>query len=186
MTEGEDRKTVEAVLRGERAAYAVLVDRYKDRVFNLAYRMTGRFSDADDLTQEAFIRAYVNLSRFETEKSFFTWLYTISLNTVRNHLKKRNRDFIDNAVEWAEHVAAGAGPAASDPEGDMNERQLQELLQECLLRLPLDTREAVILRFYQDLSFEETAEILGISLSAAKMRVYRGLEKLKEGLSKKG
>ena len=181
MTEGEDRKTVEAVLRGERAAYAVLVDRYKDRVFNLAYRMTGRFSDADDLTQEAFIRAYVNLGRFDTEKSFFTWLYTISLNTVRNHLKKRNRDFIDNAVELAEHVAAGA-----DPEGDMNERQLQELLQECLLRLPLDTREAVILRFYQDLSFEETAAVLGISLSAAKMRVYRGLEKLREGLSKKG
>lgn len=185
MTEGDDRETVEAVLRGERAAYAVLVDRYKDRVFNLAYRMTGRFSDADDLTQEAFIRAYVNLGRFDTEKSFFTWLYTISLNTARNHLKKRSRDIIDGAESWEDGRDTG-GPGEETPESALGGRQEQARLQACLLRLPLDTREAVILRFYQDLSFEETAAVLGISESAAKMRVYRGLEKLREGLSKKG
>lgn len=178
MTEGDERKAVEAVLRGERAAYAVLVDRYKDRVFNLAFRMTGRYGDADDLTQEAFIRAYLNLGRFDRDRSFFNWLYTIALNVVRNHLKKRSRDIIDGAATWEDGRDAG-GPGEETPESALGGREEQARLQACLLRLPVETREAVVLRFYEDLSFEETAAVLGISESAAKMRVYRGLERLK-------
>jgi len=183
MTGGDERQIIEAVLRGERAAYAVLVDRYKDRIFGLAYRMTGCRADADDLAQEAFLRAYGNLARFDREKSFFTWLYTIALNVVRSHLNKRSRDPVAGAEELMEHTRGAGDGAEGNPEDDLAGREEEALLRKGLLTLPLDTREAVVLRFYQDLSFEETAAVLGISLSAAKMRVYRGLEKLRECLA---
>jgi len=162
---------------GERAAYAVLVDRYKDRDFKLAYRMTGRYGDADDLTQEAFIRAYLNLGRFDTDRSFFTWIYTIALNVVRNHLKII-RDIIDGAATWKDGRDAGS-PGDENPESALGDRQEKARLQACLLGLPVENREAVVLRFYEDLSFEETEAVLRISEIAAKMRVYRGLDRLK-------
>jgi len=88
MSQDKDQEIIERVLGGERDAYGTLVDRYKGPLFNLAYRMTGSRHDADDLTQETFIRAYAALSSFRKGSKFFTWLYTISLNLVRNHLKK--------------------------------------------------------------------------------------------------
>ena len=86
----KDIDIIRRVLEGNRDSYALIVDKYKGPIFNLTYRMTGSYDDASDLAQETFIRAYKNLSRFNTEKKFFTWLYTISLNLIRNHLKERN------------------------------------------------------------------------------------------------
>jgi RNA polymerase sigma-70 factor (ECF subfamily) len=145
MTPTEENQIVERVLKGEREAFAALVDAYKRAIFNLAFRMTDSHQDADDLSQETLIRAYRNLRQFDPRKRFFTWIYTIGLNLIRNHLKKHGR----------------------------------EISRENAARRSSDLREAVVLRFYQDLSFEEIATISDTSLSAVKMRVYRGLEQLK-------
>jgi RNA polymerase sigma-70 factor (ECF subfamily) len=75
---------VARVLKGDRKAYALLVEEYKSPIYNLAYRMTGNLEDADDLTQETFIRAYQYLRRYDPRKKFFTWLYTIALNLIKN------------------------------------------------------------------------------------------------------
>lgn len=167
-----ESEIVSRVLRGDKEAYIILIDAYKKQVFNLALRLTGNFQEAEDIAQDTFVKAFIKLKHFNTDKSFFTWMYSLSLNIIRNHLKKRKRA---SFTEIDENSAA---------EGVSQERSLinfQDMnrLQRSLNRLPQDVREIIVLKYYQGLSFESVAEIYGISLSAAKMRVYRGLEKLK-------
>jgi RNA polymerase sigma-70 factor (ECF subfamily) len=178
MTPTEENQIVERVLKGEREAFAALVDAYTGAIINLAFRMTDSYQDADDLSQETFTRAYRNLRQFNPRKRFFTWIYTIGLNLIRNHLKKHGR-------ELSRENAARNSPDAGIDQGAQAEREMmqaQEIhrLEICLQKLPADLREAVVLRFYQDLSFEEIATISDASLSAVKMRVYRGIEQLKQ------
>lgn len=182
MTTNEENQIVERVLQGKREAFAVLVDAHKGTIFNLAFRMTGNHQDADDLSQETFIRAYRNLRQFDPRKRFFTWIYTIGLNLIRNHLKKHGR-------EMTRENAARSSSEAGIDQGAQTERDVVQApeirrLEICLQKLPPDLREAVVLRFYQDLSFEEIATISDASLSAVKMRVYRGLDQLKQLMNK--
>jgi RNA polymerase sigma-70 factor (ECF subfamily) len=174
MSQDKDQDIIERVLGGERDAYAALVDRYKGPIFNLAYRMTGSHQDADDLTQDTFIRAYAALRSFKKGSKFFTWLYTISLNLVRNHLKK------GIPLQTLESdCQVPSREEAHNPEGCAIRQDEVRALNASLYRLPEALREAVVLRFYQGLSFEDIAEVSGGSLSGAKMNVYRGLEKLR-------
>jgi RNA polymerase sigma-70 factor (ECF subfamily) len=172
----EENQIIARVRAGDRDAYAALVDAYKGAIFNLAFRMTGSYHDADDLAQETFIRAYENLRRYDSEKRFFTWLYTISLNLIRNHLKKRGQHQSRETTE--QNISERGNANDASMEQDMIQAQEFRHLESCLLALPADLREAVVLRFYQDLSFEEISVISDASVSAAKMRVYRGLEQL--------
>ncbi|MBE0555935.1 MAG: RNA polymerase sigma factor, partial [Proteobacteria bacterium] len=165
------------VIEGDRAAFATLVDAYKGAIFNLAFRMTGSHQDADDLSQETFIRAYRNLRHFDLQKRFFTWIYTISLNLIRNHLKKRGREMSRETAVL--HASETRIQEDAQTEGAMIRAQNIRCLENCLQKLPADLREAIVLRFFQGLSFEEIATISDASLSAVKMRVYRGLERIK-------
>jgi len=88
MKQIDEGEIIGRVLGGDREAFAVLVDAYKGPVFSLAFRMTGSAQDADDLTQESFLRAFQSLGRFRAGERFFPWLYTVSLNVIRNHLRK--------------------------------------------------------------------------------------------------
>jgi RNA polymerase sigma-70 factor (ECF subfamily) len=182
MTPIEENQIVERVLKGERGAFSTLVDAYKEMIFNLAFRITGSRQDADDLSQEIFIMAYRNLRQFDPRKRFFTWIYTIGLNIIRNHLKKQG-------LEMTREKAGRSSSETGIDQGARAERdviQAQEIgsLEICLQKLPDDLRESVVLRFYEGLSFEEIAAISDASLSAVKMRVYRGLEQLKRLMNK--
>jgi RNA polymerase sigma-70 factor, ECF subfamily len=172
MDQKNEAEIVARVLNGDRQAYALLVDEYKSPIYNLAYRMTGNLEDADDLTQETFIRAYQYLWRYDTSKKFFTWLYTLALNLIRNHLRKKNK-YNRSSEELSENLLADKNPS---PETELIETQEISVY---LLRLEDESRALLIMKFHQGLSFEEIAQITGKSLSAVKMRIYRGLEKLK-------
>ena len=177
MEEKKEIEIIKCVLGGDRDSYALLVDTYKAPIFNLAYRMTGSYEDASDLAQEAFVKAFENLGRFDQKKKFFTWLYTIGLNLVRNHLKKGKKVALR---DFAEDTNFPVRENSSNPEHSLIHQQRVRNLNMCLHKLPDNLKEAVVLRFYQELSFEEIAGISGLSLSAAKMRAYRGLERLRE------
>ena len=181
MDQQIEAEIVARVLKGDRQEYALLVEEYKSPIYNLAYRMTGNTEDACDLTQEAFIRAYKYLWRFNPQRKYFTWLYTISLNIIRNHLRKK-REVAAEYEPGSSHLT-GQADDRENPEQLFVRNQQATLLDICLKKLPVDLREAIILRFYSDLSFEEAAAISGASVSAIKMRVYRGLEKLKQLMS---
>jgi RNA polymerase sigma-70 factor (ECF subfamily) len=178
MDQKTEAEIIARVLNGDRQVYSLLVEEYKAPVYNLAYRMTGNSEDADDLAQETFIRAYCKIRYFNPEKKFFTWLYTIGINLIRNHLKKNMRNIPHKISNYDQAKARGEGcdRAEDDPAVEAKIGRMEESLR----KLPVDLQEAVILRFYQDIAFEEIATITGASVSAVKMRVYRGLAKLKQ------
>lgn len=181
MDQDEEREIISRVLQGDRDAFSRLVEAHKVPVFNLAYRMTGVYDDARDLAQEAFVRAFRRIRTFREGRRFFPWLYAIALNCIRDHERTAGRR---KSSEVRDETGEG-GPERGVPEMEQALIAGEEanLVQNLLGSLHREMREAVILRFYQDLSFEEMAEILGVSQSAAKMRVYRGLQRMKELLA---
>ena len=175
MKQIDEGEIIGRVLRGETEAFTVLVDLYKGPVFRLAFRMTGSAQDADDLTQESFLRAFQSLRRFKAGERFFPWLYTVSLNVIRNHLRKANA-LRENAA--GHRVSEATDPMDDPAEATMGEERGRRL-QGYLLRLPIPVREALVLRFYEGMSFEDIARVTGDTLGSAKMKVYRGLEKIR-------
>lgn len=182
MKGSEDAILVRRVLKGEREAYGLLVERHGAAVKNLAWRLTGNQDEAGDLAQEVFLRAYSRLAGFDLERPFFSWLYALALNLIRSHLRARKRDLLARAKELHEESGSAiqVDDGGQEPEVRLQSLQDAALVRGKVLALPEKLREALVLRFYMDLSFEETAQVLRISLSAAKMRVYRGLERLRE------
>jgi RNA polymerase sigma-70 factor, ECF subfamily len=179
MNQKTEAEIIARVLNGDRQVYSLLVEEYKVPIYNLAYRMTGNSEDADDLTQETFIRAYCKIRYFKQEKKFFTWLYSISINHIRNFLKKKLRNIHPPKISNYDQLQVGGGADDGTEEVPAVEDKISRM-EESLQKLPVDLREAVILRFYHDITFEEISIITGTSVSAVKMRVYRGLEKLKQ------
>jgi RNA polymerase sigma-70 factor (ECF subfamily) len=179
MDQQREAQIIVRILKGERQAYALLIDEYKKPIYNLAFRMTKNAEDADDLAQETFIRAYKNLWRFNPEKKFFTWLYTISLNLIRNHLKKLRGDELKARVIflYSENVDRS-------PENILIDAEKLKEIELRLLNLSDEARALIIMKYQQELSFEEVAEITAKSVSAVKMIIYRNLDKLKNILEK--
>ena len=175
MKQIDEGEIIGRVLAGDREAFALLVDAYKGPVFRLAFRMTGSSRDADDLSQEIFLRAFQHLGRFRQGERFFPWLYTITLNVIRNHLRK------EKAVPEGE--SARGVPEAEDPRDDPADaavsRERSRRIRGYLMRLPTAVREILVLRFYEGMSFEDVASLTGDSLGSVKMKAYRGLEKIR-------
>lgn len=181
MFDTDEQHAISAVLDGDMNAYALLVERYQRPIFNLMYRMTGSSEDAADLAQETFVRAYEQLYRFRNGSKFFPWLYTIGLNHCRNHLRSRN----GAKTVPVDECDLGSGlDYNGQQEDNICTRLDSQRIDKALRELPLDYREALILRYHEDLPLEDTASALNLSLSAAKMRVHRGLKKLREILER--
>ena len=178
MDGNDEQHCIDKVLRGEVNAFATLVERYQKPIFNLMYRMAGSSDKAADLTQETFIRAYQKLERFHPGKRFFPWLYAIGLNLVKDFARKNTAN-----SEAASNLNPESFSGCNSP-GDQHDRMCDSLeflrLEKALDQLPLIYREALILRYHEDCSMSEIAAALNLSLSAAKMRVHRGLEMLRE------
>ena len=185
MDHKNEAEIVARVLNGDRQAYALLVEEYKTPIYNLAYRMTRNSQDAEDLAQETFLRSFDQLFRFDAKRSFYSWLYTISLNIIRNHIKKNSSRRLDNfrqveKISGTDDFDDKRFASQESQVRDKLSKEREEELERCLQKLSPELRELLILRFYQGLSFEVISEITGLSLSAIKMRVYRGLEKLRK------
>jgi RNA polymerase sigma-70 factor, ECF subfamily len=173
MASGEETLVYE-ILSGDVNAYAVLVKRYQKPVFNLMLRMTGSEQDAIDLTQETFVRAYEKLEKFEPSAPFFPWLYTMGLNLARDFLRRAKRSPIEPGDSENSFIME------VDQDGRLADQIDIQQVQEGLQFLPVDYREALLLRFHEGLSVNEVAQALGLSLSGAKMRIHRGLLKLRQ------
>ncbi len=176
MDQLSDQQIVTAVTGGDTEAYSVLVDRYQKPIFNLMYRMTRSHADAHDLAQETFIKAFEQLRRFDTGRRFFPWLYTIGLNHARNFLQKEKATGIPvNGGDEEGHIQ----DHPSGTEEAMCARLELKRVQHALGQIPWDYREAIMLHFHEGLTMEEIAATLQLSVSGAKMRIHRGLEKLR-------
>jgi RNA polymerase sigma-70 factor (ECF subfamily) len=154
-----------------------VVKKYSKPIYNLVIRLTGQNQDTNDLTQEIFIKVFESLDRFDQNKRFFPWLYTIALNVIRNYKKKAIKE---PTLNLEIQDAGTANRSLSRPDVIVSRKQQAERLNQYIQGLPESLQEAIVLRYYQDCSFKEIADVLGVSLSAAKMRVYRGLKALAE------
>lgn len=181
MDQVDDLQCIRAVLDGEVNAYSAIVKRYEKPIYNLMYRMTGSTADALDLSQEAFIKAYEQLHRFQRDRKFFPWLYTIAMNLAKNLLRSNKSGMQRACMDELEGCSDLDYPRQQ--EEAMCARLDNRLLHNAMLRLPPDYREAIILRYQEGLSMEDIAGALRISLSGAKMRVHRGLGKLRDMLT---
>jgi RNA polymerase sigma-70 factor, ECF subfamily len=173
----DDQQAISAVLTGDVNAFAVLVERYQKPIYNLMYRMTGSQPDALDLAQETFIKAFEKLDRFQTGKNFFPWLYTIGINHARNFLRRSQLEPKPVTEGWEEE---GPVTCPREEEERLCLRLDHQRLQEALIQLPEDYREAIVLRYQEELSMEDIAASLKLSVSGAKMRVHRALNKLRQ------
>jgi RNA polymerase sigma-70 factor, ECF subfamily len=177
MNQPDDQQIIFAVLGGDVNAYSTLVERYQRPIYNLMYRMTHSYSDAMDLAQETFIKAFQQLHRFHVEKRFFPWLYTIGLNHSKNFLRQSK---VSRTISVEDYDAFSGLEYPGQEEEHLCARLDLHKLREALDQLPVDYREALILRYHESLTFEEIAMGLELSLSGAKMRVHRGLKMLRE------
>jgi RNA polymerase sigma-70 factor (ECF subfamily) len=182
MKISDDGKIVAEVLEGNRNAFGILVRKYQKQVFTLMHRFTNSSSEAADLTQEAFLKAYNRLETFQPGKKFFVWLYTLSLNLARDYGRK-NKKYAENLTE---NIIDDAHREAHDQEKRLIQKGEIMALLEALYRLPEDFREALILRYREDLPMKDIARILNLSVSGAKMRIHRGLIKLRELVTEDG
>ncbi len=170
---------VAAARRGDREAFEELVRVTHADTYTLAYRLTGNEEDARDVVQEAYLRAYKGLKRFRGDAQFSTWMYRITANCAATHLGKRRRHHHEELSE--EFPLADERPGR-DPSALAEASELRHRVDEALRELPETLRAVVILRDVYDLTHEAIAAELGISESAAKVRLHRARRKLHERL----
>jgi len=171
----KDVELVELVLAGEQNAFEVLVERYKDAVQNLAYRMLGNPTEAEDVTQEVFVRAYTQLATYKPAHKFSTWLLSIASHLAIDQLRRRR--FLALPLEdvpFLEWMAdLGIGPEQSALQGEQ-----QDEIQTYLQRLPSKYRAVIVLRYWYDLSYEEISTALNLTPALVKARLHRARELL--------
>ncbi len=165
-----DEDLVRRFLSGDRAAFAVLVERHERRVYNLALRMTGKEEDARDAAQEAFLTVLRKLSSFRGEAAFTTWLHRVTVNACYDLLRKRQRQpLLDRGGN--DDLPRPEPPPAPDHADDA---AFSIDVRRALLEVPEDFRAVMILHDVQDLPQEEVAAILSIPVGTVKSRLHRG------------
>ncbi|HNV22131.1 MAG TPA: sigma-70 family RNA polymerase sigma factor [Candidatus Hydrogenedentes bacterium] len=183
-----DHDLVEQCRRGDTSAFDVIADRYGKRLYNVAVRFLGNREDALDICQEAFVRAYQSLDSYRGDARFYTWLYSIAANLARNRLRDRSRKgrdrgtSLDALFENAPAVANAAAAATRNPGTDAMEHEMEEVLQRCLEELPDHYRLPFVLRTFDDLSYEEIAEVMDCPPGTVKSRLNQARKRLRERL----
>lgn len=180
MSQEPDSLWVEQTLAGDQEAFGELVVRYERDVFNLTYRMLGNRGEAEDAAQEAFLRAYANLDRYDPARSFKTWLLSIASNHCIDRIRRRRLTWLSLEEPLPPHPALTSDTPGPEEATLDNERSaaVQGLLDE----LSPDYRVAVVLRYWYDYSYAEIAEMLGTTESAIKSRLFRARQALAQQL----
>ncbi|MBI5498207.1 MAG: sigma-70 family RNA polymerase sigma factor [Deltaproteobacteria bacterium] len=174
--------------RGEAEAFGVLVARYEARLFNFMVRYTGDRDAARDLCQEAFLKSFRALPGFRVGAPFKPWLYRVAINTANSWLRRgaRREVGVDALPDAGSPLRSSTAQQPPPTDTHLERNQRSDAVAAALARLPADQREAVVLRFVEDFSYEEMAVVLGTRVPAVKMRVHRGLARLRELLQGHG
>lgn len=174
---------IDACLRGDQRAWDVVVQRYWRRVFNVAYTFVGRHDEAEDLTQDIFLKVYKALESFDRRANFQTWLTSVSRNLCIDHYRsvRKERETVDRTVDAAELSPTAHGP---DPLSRLQRLHQRDLLRQGMLALPETLRTAVLLRDIQELSYQEIATRLAVPEGTVKSRINRGRHELARHVSR--
>ncbi len=165
----DEEQLLEQAQLGDKTAFGRLVDLHKDKVINIAYKLSNNYEVAQDIAQESFIKAYVKLGSFKKEASFMTWLYRVTYNTACNYLRKNkvktlflNEEILEGYKETPE------------------EAELKDIVNEAVESLPLKLKSVIVLKDYEGLSYKEIAEVIKRPIGTVESRLARARGKLKE------
>jgi RNA polymerase sigma-70 factor (ECF subfamily) len=172
-----DQSLVRCAQSGERRAFDRLVLKYRSRIVELAMRYTRNRADAEDATQETFIKAYRGLRRFRSDSAFYTWLYRIASNCARNLLKARRRDSFKNAIDFSDYRLAVRHPTRlwdlATPEELALTADIRGMTNAALQGLSKEQRTAIMLREIDGLSYQQIAAAMSIPVGTVRSRVFR-------------
>lgn len=175
----EEHLWLEQARHGNKEAFGKLIESYQGPVFNLAYRMLGNGDEAEQAAQEAFIRAWMRLDSYDPAHKFSTWLLSITSNYCIDQIRKRRAQLLSIDEPLPPHPAL-MSEKTQGPEAQVVGYEQQALVQELLETLPDEYRQAVVLRYWYDMSYEEIAEIMKTTVSAIKSRLFRARRQLAE------
>ncbi len=174
----EDAELIRQVLAGRHEQYALLVQRYQEPLIGFLRRFFGNEEEVFDCAQEAFLAAYRNLWRYSFEHSFRAWLYSIARNRAIDMLRKRKHEV---PLEYEPEVES-----SNSPEEEWIKKEKTFFIREVLEELPEHYRNALYLRYMQELSYEEIAQVLNVPVSSVKTYLHRGKEKLRQHMERRG
>ena len=183
-----DNLLIEQCLNGRQGSFSKLIDKYKKLTFNVAYRMTNNLQDAEDISQEVFIRVYRSLYNFNPNYKFSTWLYQMTLNICRDRFRKGKIPSVSLDAPFNKDDQKDFSSIIPDnqnnPEDIIMGVEQTNFINDLIASLPPKYREVITLRHLRDLSYEEMSKILNISLGSVKSRLFRARELLKNKLQK--
>jgi RNA polymerase sigma-70 factor (ECF subfamily) len=184
-SEVSDAKLVEQVQRGDTTAFDLLVRKYQHKVLKLVSRFVSDQAEAEDVAQEAFIKAYRALPSFRGESAFYTWLYRIAINTAKNALvsnRRRPVDFDLDLQDPEQYERQARLKEGDTPEGLLLTEEIRQTVQAAMAELPEDLRTAIMLRELEGLSYEEIAERMSCPVGTVRSRIFRAREAIDKKL----
>ncbi|MEM8816267.1 MAG: RNA polymerase sigma factor RpoE [Pseudomonadota bacterium] len=174
--ESTDTKLVRRVQKGDKGAFDLLVLKYQHKIVNLVMRYVRDQEQAQDITQEAFIKAYRALPRFRGDSAFYTWLYRIAVNTAKNHLAAQRRRPLDIELDLQDPEQYGLHAKLKEtdtPEGVTISEELKSTVEKAIQALPDDLRTAIVLRELDGMSYEEIAQTMECPVGNVRSRIFR-------------
>lgn len=176
-------RRINEVLKGNQEAYEEIVTTFQHRLYHVCYRMLSNQQEAEDIAQEAFVRAYTNLHTFDQKRKFSTWLFRIATNLCIDRIRKKKPDYyLDANVPGTEGLTMYSQVAADTemPEEEVEKMEVQKRVQFEINKLSDKYRSVIILRYIEELSLQEISEILELPLGTVKTRLHRGRAALKQ------
>jgi RNA polymerase sigma-70 factor, ECF subfamily len=179
------REKIKKVKKGDQSAFEDIVSFFQSKIYQHCYRMLGNAHEAEDIAQEAFIRAYVNIHSFDEKRKFSTWLYRIATNLTIDRIRKRKPDYyLDAEIKGTEGLNMYSQMADQGrlPGEEVESMELQRYIHQEISELPPKYRSIIMLRYLEEFSLQEISDILDIPLGTVKTRIHRGREALRKRL----
>lgn len=188
-----DLSLMERLKSGDSSAFDTLLARHEKKIINFAYRFTGSSAEAPDIAQEVFLRVYRAAATYVPAAKFTTWLYRIAANACRDYFRKKSRDASLGATSSIDEKAddASGGPereiadiAAVNAEQDVQQKENDQQIRQAILDLPENQRAAIIMKVYEERTYSEIAEVIGVSKASVESLIFRAKQNLKQKLKK--
>lgn len=175
MSTISDQHYIDKILQGDTNAFAVLVDRYKNMIFSLALQMVKNREEAEEVSQDTFIKIYSSLSKFKGDSKFSTWAYKVAYNTCLDRLKKNKKEDLNISIdEFSSHLIKTMDNALSA----LEDKERKQTIQNCLNLLPREENFLLTLFYFEDQNLEEIGKIMGITANNVKVKLFRSRQKL--------
>lgn len=181
MNPSDDLKLIQEFKNGNEQAFNQLVLRYQEKIYWIVRRMIGNHDEADDITQNVFIKAYHSLKKFKGESSFYTWIYRIAINLSLNEIRRKK---LRQVLSLGEHDSAYHQSQDLQPLEQLEKEEQRMLIQQAIDLLPEKQKKVFVLRYYEELPYEEISRILGTSVGGLKANYFFAVKKIGEYLKR--